>query len=465
MITQRKLLEQLQDITSPDRVITREKIPSKYRFDALRPYRAYPKLRRSGYVPWFLVRPRSVEEVSGLVRLARRFRIPVVAYGGGTGLMGAAVALRGGIMIDSSGLNRIEAISKDDMLIRVQSGVILEDLYDQADKRDLLFAHDPWTLPIATIGGAVSTNSLGYLGAKYGSIGDQLLALEAVLPDGSFLNTRPAQFSSTGFDLKRLFVGTEGTFGIVTSATVRAFPKPEKFALAAYAFPSFEQGYLAIKEMWASGVTAAMVDYGEEDPDLGKHGTSELNLAFDGLEMEVEAHLSRTHQIATKFGARRLDDRRAREFWDHRHDIALMYKRRISNLARREEPRTKFDYIHVSLPASKSQHFRNETLQLAKKGDVKVLEVGLWQGPELFSIVLSSTASNPKKASAKLWRTSNAIIHYAQDLGGSMEFCHGVGLKLAHLMEREHGLGLEVMRKLKRAVDHLGIMNPGKTAL
>jgi FAD/FMN-containing dehydrogenase len=142
-----------------------------------------------------------------------------------------------------------------------------------------------------------------------------------------------------------------------------------------------------------------------------------------------------------------------------------MYRSRISKTLSEEEPRTKYDYIHVSLPASKILDFRERVLSVGQTSGVKVLEVGLWQGPELFSIVLSSRASNPKAATQKLWKASNSIIVYAQDLGGSMEFCHGVGLKLAHLMEREHGLGLEVMRRMKQAIDPLDIMNPGKAAL
>ena len=117
------------------------------------------------------------------------------------------------------------------------------------------------------------------------------------------------------------------------------------------------------------------------------------------------------------------------------------------------------------MPASKILAFRTALLRLSREGGVNVLEVGLWQGPELLSLVLSSRASNPKMATRKLWRTSNSIIRYAQDLGGAMEFCHGVGMKLAHLMEREHGVGLEVMRQLKRTLDPLGIMNPGKESL
>jgi len=458
----RKLRKELERTLSADRVIVHEKIPVKYRFDALRPYRPYPKLRRGGYVPTILVRPENDKEVSDLFRVARRHRTPVVTYGGGTGLMGAAIAAKEGIMVDTSRMNRIEEISGGDMMLRAEAGVVLEEAYDRLDREHLLFAHDPWTRPIATIGGAISTNSLGYLGAKYGSIGTQLLGIEAILPNGQPLKTRPAQFSSTGFDLRRLFIGTEGLFGIVTRAIVRVYPKPQSRKLVSYEFPDFEKAHHAIGLMRRNGVTPSMIDYGEEP---GSKEQSQLNLAFDGLEKEVLVQTDQANRTISECGGSKLDDSDAREFWEHRHDIALMYSRRISHATSDEEPRTKYDYVHVSLPASKILTFRTSLLNIAREEGVNVLEVGLWQGPELLSLVLSSRAANPGMASRKLWRTSDLIIRHAQDLGGAMEFCHGVGMKLAHLMEREHGVGLEVMRQLKRAVDPLGIMNPGKWSL
>ncbi len=458
----KKLRKELERFLTSERVFTKTKIPAKYRFDALRPYRPYPRLRKRGYAPTFLVKPETDAQISDVVRVARRYRCPVVTYGGGTGLMGAAIAVGGGIMVDTSRMNQIEEISKEDMILRARPGVVLEEAYVRLDRDHLLFAHDPWTRPIATIGGAISTNSLGYIGAKYGSIGAQLLGVEAVLPNGDLLKTRSAQFSSTGFDLRRLFIGTEGLFGVITSAVVRAFPKPETMRLMSYGFPSFEKAHRAISLMRRGDVRPSMIDYGEEP---GSKGESQLNLAFDGLEREVLAQTERAEQVISERGGNKLDDGDGREFWDHRHDIALMYSRRVSNTASEEEPRTKYDYISVSLPASKILGFRTELLRIAREGGVNVLEVGLWQGPELLSLVLSSKAADPKIATKKLWRASNLILRSAQDLGGAMEFCHGVGMKLAHLMEREHGVGLEVMRQLKRTIDPLGIMNPGKWSL
>jgi len=393
--------------------------------------------------------------------VARRFRVPVVTYGGGTGLMGAAIALDGGIMVETSKMNRIGEPSRENMTFLVEPGVVLENAFQRLNREDLLFAHDPWTRPVATIGGAISTNSLGYLGAKYGSFGTQVLGLEGILPNGELLKTRPAQFSSTGFDLRRLFIGTEGLFGIVTSATVRAFPKPETLKLVSYGFPGFERAHQAISNMRLNDVRPSMIDYGEEP---GSKEDSQLNLAFDGLEEEVAAHAKRADQLVADAGGRKLNDMKAREFWDHRHDVALMFSQRVREPLQ-QEPETKYDYINVSLPASKVLIFRESLLRIAQKGKVNVLEVGLWQGPELVSLVLSARGKDPKSATMKLWRVSDHITRQAQDLGGAMEFCHGVGMKLAHLMKREHGVGLEVMRQFKAAIDPLGIMNPGKQGL
>ena len=443
-------------------MLLKEGVPARYRFDALGPYRPYPGLRLRGYAPTLLVRPETSDEIQAILHVVAQFRVPVVTYGGGTGLMGAAIAAHGGVMVDTSRMKRIDAISREDMMFTAQPGVVLEDAYTRLDEEQLLFAHDPWTRPIATIGGAISTNSLGYLGAKYGSMGSQLLGLETVLPNGKLLKTRPAQFSSTGFDLRRLFIGTEGLYGIVTSAVIRAFPTPETLELASYGFQSFEAAHRAITMLRVNDVRPTMLDYGEEPASKEE---SQLNLAFDGTKEETVAQSARAQRVLTENGARKLDNSEAVEFWEHRHDIALMFSRRVSNAEPGPEPKTKFDYVHISMPASRVVAFRKGLLHIATDNGVNVLEVGLWHGPELVSLVLSSRSNDPKKVAKRLWRASNLIIRRAQDLGGAMEYCHGVGMKLAHLMQREHGIGLEVMRKIKKAIDPLGVMNPGKEGL
>jgi FAD/FMN-containing dehydrogenase len=412
------VLKNLRDVIPDERLVPSSGMPFRYRFDALRPYRPYPGLRKRGYLPLYIIRPESVEEVAEIVRVARRSHTAIVPYGAGTGLMGAALSVKRGLLVDTGLMDNIE-VNEEDNYVEAQAGTVLENIYERMNEHNLFFAHDPWTRPIATLGGGIATNSLGYFGSKYGSLGNQLLGIEAVMPDGRILRTRPAQYSSTGFDLKRLFIGTEGQFGLVTSATVRAFPKPEHFELASYRFDDFERGFRAICSMRQKGVRQSMLDYGEPDPH--NSGKPELHLAFDGLTGEVEANIRETDEIIRSIGGVRLRDDAAQQFWEHRHDIALTYWKRIHKITYQVEPRTKYDYIHVSLPSSRILQFRAEVLRITKSGGVDLLEVGLWHGPELFSMVTSSTHSKPKVAAKKLWDSSNKIIEFAQELGGCME--------------------------------------------
>ena len=157
--------------------------------------------------------------------------------------MGGAISLRPGIVIDLRRMNHVLEIDKEARTARVQAGIVLESLEKSLIERGFLLGHDPWTLPVATGGGAISTNSLGYRGGKYGSMGDQILGLEVVLPRGEVLRTRSVAKTSTGISLKHLFIGGECRFWVVTEATLRVFPAPEIFSLPALRFPSFPIGF------------------------------------------------------------------------------------------------------------------------------------------------------------------------------------------------------------------------------
>jgi alkyldihydroxyacetonephosphate synthase len=142
-------------------------------------------------------------------------------YGGGSGLMGGALSIRPCVVVDLSALNRIIEVDSESRSARVQAGLVLEALERRLNDEGYILGHDPWTVPVATVGGAISTNSVGYRAGVYGSMGDQVLGLEAVLPNGEILRTRAVEKSSAGIDLKALFIGGEGCFGIITEATIR----------------------------------------------------------------------------------------------------------------------------------------------------------------------------------------------------------------------------------------------------
>ncbi|MCX6023664.1 MAG: FAD-binding oxidoreductase [Chloroflexi bacterium] len=466
------LLSTLSDICGPDAVASDDRTLHRYRRDAYNASRG--ALPIPDTLPLTVVRPSSREQVQEIVRLANRQRFALIPYGGGTGLMGGALTIGPAVVLDLARLNRVLDVNPDDRTATAQSGVVLRDLENALNAHGMILGHDPWTVPVATVGGTISTNSLGYRGARYGSMGDQVLGLEAVLPDGSLLTTRASARSSTGPDLKRLLIGGEGCFGVVTAATLRTFPVPETRALYAYRFPDFPAAWRAVDALFRMGVRPAMVDMGdgyEGDDDEQWEGEAvnlaTLYLAFEGFREEVAAQVARALPVLTEHRGRPRIEQEAVSFWEGRHAIAERFKERRE---RGEDnrwggPNEATDYLHVSLPASQVLPVRERALELVRQAGAQVRESGLWNQPELYSLALGMTRNTGEEAAAELARLMDTLLRLVQDAGGSMEYCHGVGVRLAALMEREHGHGLETLRTLKRTLDPNGVMNPGKLGL
>ncbi len=304
------IVEALTSILGSGRVSDHPEDLDRFSHDALSTDGVIDVASNSLGPPAVVVRPVSTKEVSRIVRLANERRIPIVPYGGGTGVMGAAISVKGCILVDLKGMDRILQISPSDMAVRVQPGVVLKDLEEALNKEGLMLGHDPWSLPIATVGGAISTDSVGYLTAKYGSMGQQVLGLEVVLPSGRILSTKGVPSPTAGPSLKHLLIGSEGTIGIITEATLRVFPYPERRILRAFDFRDFEAGFAAIMEMFSARVSPTMLDYYEEP--LNKE--IRIYLAFEGFLEEVGAQDRRAMEICLEHGGTDLGTDEANKF-------------------------------------------------------------------------------------------------------------------------------------------------------
>jgi len=373
-----------------------------------------------------------------------------VPYGGGTGLMGGSLAKKGSIVIDLRKMNRILEISKGDLRVRAEAGIKLSKLNRALSKEGLFLAHDPWSVSFATLGGAIATNALGYLGAKYGSMGDQTLGLKVVLPDGEILETMNYNQASIGFDLKKLFIGTEGVFGIIAEATVQIFPKKKRRILG-YTFDEYEKGFELVLELCDSNIDFVSLDFGGE---YYEEKRVFLYLVLEGLEERMNFDAKLIDKISEKYGAKKMSGKESWSYWLNRHKIAnsrLRMKRKLLN------PKKEFelDYIHVNIPRGKVLEYRKECFEIAEEKGVYVVEDGVWHKPELFSMVLY----NPMNGNLK--EALDEMLILAQKYKGAIEYCHGIGLKLAHLMGNE----LEIIRRIKKAIDPKYIMNPGKGGL
>jgi FAD/FMN-containing dehydrogenase len=360
-------------------------------------------------------------------------------------------------------------VQEGDRFVWAGSGAILANVDTELRKHGLCLGHDPWTFPVATVGGTLSTNSLGYKGGRYGGMGDQAMALEVALADGTVLRTRAVRRSSTGPRLERLFIGAEGVLGVITAAALQGHAVPEATELRGYTFEKWEDGFHAIDELIGLGLRPALLDYGEEHtspwPDIVSRDEEApiLYLGFEGWREEVDASIGRGERIVLAHGGHIEPHERVQTFWDDRHVVAERFAR--SRRQRRDwrSPDVAMDYIHVALPPSKVLDFRAVLHQASARGEVALLECGLWTAPDFFSAVLALPAAND--GHARLAAAIDGFLAQVQAFGGSMEYVHGAGLRYAHLMPREHATDFEVLQRMKRVLDPAGVINPGKLGL
>ncbi|MGE3540394.1 MAG: FAD-binding oxidoreductase [Candidatus Tectimicrobiota bacterium] len=410
--------------------------------------------------PLGIVRPADTTEVAAVLRLARQYRVPVVPIGGGSGLMGGAASLTPGLVLDLRGLQEVH-IRPLDRMAEVGAGVTIQTLNEAAAPYGLMCAHDPWTVAVATVGGTIATDSLGYLGGKYGSMGDQVLGVEVVLPDGEIVTTRAVEKASTGPRLHRLFVGAEGCFGIVTRATLRLFPVPQERLLLGWEFPSFAAGFAALNALLQVGLRPGLLEYCDERPGVHVVSPATLLMSCEGPRRVAQAEAEEARSICVSYGAAPLPQAEVTAFWEERHTSGDAYAaaRAAGTPWRRYGQRPPLDYLHVALPPSAVLAYRQYCLETLEQAGLETLETGLWGHAGLFNLVFTGSDG------AQLAAVQPQLLQRCQELNGAMEYCHGVGVRLAPLMAREHGSGLALLRRLKQCLDPDAMLNPGKLAL
>jgi alkyldihydroxyacetonephosphate synthase len=471
------LIPVLQEMFGPQHILVDPEARAAFARDALRPHRGFADMTAMEQRPLAVVRPGSTEEVVRLVSLARQHHVPLVPYGGGSGLMGGALSVRPGIVVDMKRMDKVLEIDTQALTVRVQSGARLRPLGEKLAEHGLLLGHDPWSISIATVGGAIGTNGLGYLGGRYGSVGAQVLGLEVVLGTGEVVRTPPLRKRSTGPDLARLFIGAEGTLGIVTEATLQVFPQPQQRALVGFTFPDFPAGFRALLEMQRRGVRPTSLDLAadswpvelQERRDLPASQPPLLRLVFDGMINEVKVQCAEAARIAHAGNVTDVAQEELEEYWATRHAIADRWAQnpelREGKWLETPHGKSQFDFLHMAIPAARLLDFRARVLSCLQTHEVSLCEEGVWIWPECYSLVLYCQQTRNNNAAQVMRQATDEIYRIVQDVAGSVEYVHGVGVRLGHLMQRELGSGMAVLRSLKASLDPDGIMNPGKLGL
>lgn len=413
--------------------------------------------------PEAVVYPADREEVCAVLRYANENGVPVVAFGSGTSVEGHVIPVAGGISLDLSRLDTILEVRPDDFAVRVQAGVTRLALDERLRGTSVFFSVDPGA--DATVGGMVATNASGTNAVRYGIMRDNVLGLEVVLADGSVVRTGGlARKSSAGYDLTRLFVGSEGTLGVVTEALLRLHPVPEQLVAARAVFPDVHAAVRAATKLIQAGLGVARLELVDEvtlravNAYEGSRYAEEptLFLELGGSEASVRYDAGRAREIAAAEGARAFDaevDEEGRlALWDARHRAALAVMATA--------PGKRLLSTDACVPLSRLAEAVREAGRIAEAHGVPGAILGHVGDGNYHMLLMVDPDDRAEVERAR--RITAEIVRSAVALGGTCTGEHGIGLgKVEHLAE-EHGEAVALMRALKRTLDPNGILNPGK---
>ncbi len=453
-VTERELAL-IRKIVNPARISTGESVLDLHGKDES----FHPK-RRPDVVVW----PLSAEEISRILKLANRNRIPVTPWGAGTSVEGNPIPVEGGIVLSLQQMNHILELRTEDLQVRVEAGVMDKELNQYLSRYGLFFPPDPGAS--ATIGGMIGNNASGIRTIKYGSTKDFVLNMVIVLPSGEII--RPgtnAMKSSSGYDLCRLFVGSEGTLGVVTEVTLRLMGLPAAFMAAVVQFNTVREATDTVSMIMRSGLSPAALELLdvptiqvvnaykklslEERPTLfiEFQGTSPVALKED-LEV-VKEICADHHSLRFEAGIGREERNR---LWEARHEVHDAIK--VNN------PGTSSLVIDTAVPISRYSEMVEWGQNVLNRRGLKGYAFGHAGSGNLHMEILGVTGD--EKELKRVEEAGEEIVTFALEKGGTATGEHGIGIGKKKFMGREHGESLKLMKQIKKLLDPKGIMNPGK---
>ncbi len=417
--------------------------------------------------PQIVVLPNSAEEISAVLRLANAESVVVTPRGAASGLSGGALAASGGISLSLTRMNRILEIDRGNSVAVVQPGVITGDLQKAVEEVGLFYPPDPSSLSVSAIGGNVSENAGGARCLKYGVTTDYVMGLQVVLPTGEIIRTGGRMVKNvTGYNLRALFTGAEGTLGVVTEITVRLLPKPKHTLTALAVFPRLADAAEAVTEIMASGLIPASVELMDQTTvqcveellhaGLPLEAEALLLFAVDGnYEQMVRAELESISAACCAKGAAEVrvaqDAEESNRLWKARRSISPALARRRPNKLGED----------ISIPRTAIPAMVQSVREIAARHRLLIPVFGHVGDGNLHPNILCDRRDAEEMQRVRL--AAAEIFEAAIALGGTLSGEHGIGLLKKEFLERDLGTAqIEAMRRIKAALDPLGILNPGK---
>ncbi|KAA9383273.1 FAD-binding oxidoreductase [Neorhizobium galegae] len=431
--------------------------------EAVREHHGHDMSRQPTRLPDAVVYAESEDEVARVVSACFEAGIPVTPFAAGSSMEGHTIPLKGGISLDLTRMNQIVQVNHEDFDVQVQAGVTRKQLNAHIRDTGLFFPIDPGA--DASIGGMASTRASGTTAVRYGTMRENVLALRVVTPQGKIITTgRRTKKSSTGYDLTKLYVGAEGTLGVITEVTVKLHPIPETIASAVCAFETMRGAVEAVVATIQSGIPVARIEFLDEVAveAANRHAGLTLKLAptlfleFHGSPRWVEEQSNTVREIADEFGgsdfewSTRTEDRE--RLWKARHETIY------SNQTLR--PGCKAFTTDVCVPIS-----RLAEAVLAAREDIDnsfvIGKIIGHVGDGNFHVGYLIKPEIPEEL-AEAERLAERLYQRAIDMGGTFSGEHGIGISKLKYLRREHGDAIDMMNAIKAAIDPKGIMNPGK---
>jgi glycolate oxidase len=485
------VLDELRGIVGNDHLLAGKSA----RYARTRVPSPFPVHRWSELVPDAVILPTTAEQISEVVKLANRLGIPIVGRAGGTGLADGAVPHRRGIIVDVKLMNKILEIDMVDRTVTVQPGINMLKLNEELRKHGVFYPDNPASYPVSIVGGRIGTSGWSLIGARYGHTRDLVISFEMVLPTGEIIEVgdgggRKLRKSSTGYQLKHLFMGHQGTLGIVTEVTLELVPRPEAEFAAFFGYPDYDTAWKSTGAMAKSGLATLAgvvlfdekkVDYLRRDDEAYIPQPDDLRCvvasAMYGTTDEVVPASKRLMRIAKETGADYLGDEISQGDWASRHDrYAIPLHGRTQD---GQVVPMSWHCEDAALNYSVLPQVREEWHAIAQKfidrygifddwgmfcytngaykpwGDYLVeIDIGIWE----------------QKMDEEHWQAfvqcKREITEVTLKYGGSITACHGSTREGDYeFVPVEMGGGFEVMKKIKKALDPNNVMNPGKNML
>ncbi len=418
----------------------------------------------------FIVSPKDAQEVSKVLKIANYYKIPVTTWGGGGGTQGGAIPVCGGILLDTKRMNQIFDFNEEGMYIECGAGAIYKHIEWAANERGYSTMHFPSSLTCSTVGGFLAHRGIGVVSTKYGKIDDMVLQMEVVLPNGDIIYTSSAPKHAAGPDLNQIFIGSEGTLGIITKAQIRIYMQPEVRRFRGFLFKDMHGAFQASRELLQIFKPSVMRLYDEAETaslikkivGVAKPGAF-MNIAYEGKKELVDVEEKILLETFAKYGAEDLGSEYGEKWWEEK--ITFFYPGHMMDLPQMFgtmdtiAPYDKIEEIYWAMKKAIETKFPNIRF---------IAHFSHWYewGAMIYDrFICDNPPQDPVEAMKlhnEVWTTGvrTALAH-----GGVVNDHHGVGIKLGRLMKEQYGPAMQVFEGLKKSLDPNGIMNPFKLGL